>query len=179
MIFENKNVTLVIGGTRSGKSRFSEQLALKMGDKKVYLATSEAVDEEMVSRIEKHQKNREQFNFITVEEPIELATVLKEIEYEEQVVVVECISTWMGNLFHYEGIKEDYRQVKEFLDYLKIAKQKIIIVSNDVGHSLVPTEAVSRHFIDQVGFLNQDIAKIASSVVWVVAGLPTYLKGKG
>ena len=68
--------------------------------------------------------------------------------------------------------------MKDFLDYLKTAKQKIIIVSNEVGQSLVPIEAISRHFVDLVGFLNQDIAKIASTVVWVVAGLPRYLKGK-
>jgi adenosylcobinamide kinase/adenosylcobinamide-phosphate guanylyltransferase len=149
-----------------------------MSSERVYLATSEAVDDEMVRRIEKHKKDREQLNFHTIEEPMNLATALKTIEREGQVVVVECISTWMGNLLHYEGIKEDYKQVKDFLDYLKTAKQKVIIVSNEVGQSLVPIEAISRHFIDQVGFLNQDIAKIASSVVLVVAGLPTYLKGK-
>jgi adenosylcobinamide kinase/adenosylcobinamide-phosphate guanylyltransferase len=168
----------VLGGTRSGKSRFSEQLALKMSNKRVYLATSEAFDEEMVRRIEKHKKDREKLNFHTIEEPIDLATTLKKIEQEGQVVVVECISTWIGNLLHYEGIKDDYKQVKDFLDYLKTAKQKIIIVSNEVGQSLVPIEAISRHFVDLVGFLNQDIAKIASTVVWVVAGLPRYLKGK-
>lgn len=150
-----------------------------MSNDRVYLATSEAVDEEMVRRIEKHRKDREKLNFFTIEEPIDLTTALKKIEREGQVVVIECISTWMGNLLHYQGIKDEYKQVKEFLDYLKTANQKIIIVSNEVGQSLVPIEAISRHFIDQVGFLNQDIAKIASSVVLVVAGLPTYLKGKG
>ncbi len=150
-----------------------------MSSERVYLATSEAIDEEMVRRIEKHKKDREKLNFHTIEEPMNLATTLKTIEREGQVVVVECISTWMGNLLHYEGIEEEYKQVKDFLDYLKTAKQKVIIVSNEVGQSLVPIEAMSRHFIDQVGFLNQDIAKIASSVVLVVAGLPTYLKGKG
>lgn len=150
-----------------------------MSSERVYLATSEAVDEEMIRRIEKHKKNRENLNFSTIEEPINLATELKKIERVGQVVVVECISTWMGNLLHYQGIKENYKEVKDFLDYLKTAKQKIIIVSNEVGQSLVPIEAMGRHFIDQVGFLNQDIAKIASSVVLVVAGLPRYLKGKG
>ena len=72
----------MLGGTRSGKSRFSEQLALKMSNKRVYLATSEAFDEEMVRRIEKHKKDREKLNFHTIEEPIDLATTLKKIEQE-------------------------------------------------------------------------------------------------
>lgn len=169
-------VTLVIGGARSGKSSYAETLGCSLTDRPIYLATAEITDEEMRLRIERHRKQREGKFSLTVEEPLELATALEKIG-PSPVVLVDCVTVWMGNLLYHEGLSDRYRQVEELLDYCTHPSQRLLIVSNEVGSGIVPADPMSRHFRDHAGWLNQSLARIADTVVWVVAGIPVTIKG--
>lgn len=169
-------VTLVIGGARSGKSRHAEQLACALAPKPIYLATAEAFDEEMRTRIAMHRIRREGRFLRTVEEPLELAAALKDIACDAPAVLVDCVTVWLGNLLHHEGLLDSYRQVEHLLGYLREPLQHVVIVSNEVGQGIVPGDPMSRHFRDHQGWLNQRLAEIAGRVVWMVAGIPVTLR---
>lgn len=171
------SVTLVIGGARSGKSSHAEQLVCDLSPAPLYLATAEAFDDEMRNRIAMHRKQREGRFGRTVEEPLELARALRKLGAEDSAVLIDCVTVWLGNLMHHEGVKDSYRQIGELLAYLAQPRQRLVIVSNEVGQGIVPGDALSRHFRDQAGWLNQALAQRADRVVWMVAGIPVTIKG--
>lgn len=111
------NITVVIGGSRSGKSLYAEKLASKLGEKRVYLATAEVVDLEMEKRVENHRKQREGLFYKTVEEAIDVAKALSELEDQNDIVLIDCIGTWLGNLVFHQGIKTSYDEVEKFFTY--------------------------------------------------------------
>ncbi len=171
------NITVVIGGSRSGKSLYAEKLASELGDKRVYLATAEVVDSEMEKRVENHRKQREGLFYKTVEEAIDVAKALSGIEDQNDIVLIDCIGTWLGNLVFHQGIKTSYDEVEKFFTYLENTKQQIVIVTNEVGQGLSPSDSLGRHYRDQCGFLNQRLAKIANKVFFVTAGIAQIIKG--
>lgn len=163
-------VTLVLGGARSGKSRFAEGLAPQTGTR-TYLATAEAFDDEMRERISHHQVQRGA-GWTTIEAPLDLAAALRGIETD--FVLVDCITVWLGNLMHHQ--REVRTHVAELCAALRECRATVVLVSNEVGLSIVPENALARRFRDEQGFANQRLAEIADSVYFIAAGLPLALK---
>ncbi len=162
-------VTLVLGGARSGKSRYAESLA---HGRKVYIATAEALDDEMRDRIARHRERRGD-GWETVEAPLELAGVLRSVGNCE-TVLIDCITVWLGNLMH--NGRDIGVEVADLCAALKVAASDIVMVSNEVGLSIVPENAMARRFRDAQGLANQRLAEVADRVVFVAAGLPLRLK---
>lgn len=165
-------VTLVLGGARSGKSRFAEGLARGFCGGKTYVATAEPFDEEMRQRIEKHREQRAGDGWRTVEAPLDPASPIRAAQ---GLVLLDCVTVWLGNLMHHE--KDVRAAVVEFSAALKDSAARIVLVSNEVGLSIVPENAMARRFRDEQGFVNQRLAEAADDVYFVAAGLPLKLKG--
>ena len=189
---------LVLGGTRSGKSRFAEskttELAQQTATNKAklppvfYIATSTAVDDEMQQRIDQHRQQRPQ-QWQTIECPFDLAQTLQNIQFEhpDAVVMIDCLTLWLTNQLL--GREPDYtapepqicleqwwQAKQDLLDFLTQSSLTIIMVSNEVGQGITPLGKLSRTFVDEAGRLHQDIAELINHVVMVVAGLPMTLK---
>ena len=166
-------LTLVLGGARSGKSRYAESLVEGQDGECVYLATAEAGDDEMVSRIRVHRKRRGR-RWRTVETPLDLIADLKAAVGPDRCVLVDCLTLWLSNLM------AAGRDVEAELAALTRALPKLtgsaVLVANEVGLGIVPENALARRFHDFAGHLNQAAAEAAQSVVFVTAGLPMHLK---
>lgn len=167
-----RRMTLVLGGARSGKSRHAEGLAATYAEK-TYIATAEAFDDEMRERIARHQARRGE-GWTTVEVPLDLAGALTAIS---GFVLVDCITVWLGNLMHH-GRDVD-RELDRLLAVLERIEARVVMVSNEVGLSVVPENPMARRFRDLQGVANQRLAEAADEVVFVAAGLPLTLKSAG
>jgi adenosylcobinamide kinase/adenosylcobinamide-phosphate guanylyltransferase len=165
--------TLVLGGARSGKSAFAENLVGDSGLALVYLATATAGDDEMQARIAHHQKRRGN-GWRTVEEPLALIDVLTRESKAGSVVLVDCLTLWLSNLMHAE--RDPDVEARRLTRFLGVAMHPIVFVSNEVGMGLVPETPRGRAFRDAQGRLNQAIASTVPNVVFVAAGLPFWLK---
>lgn len=179
--------TLVLGGARSGKSGFAEQLAIASGKELVYIATAQAGDGEMASRIAHHRSQRDA-RWATVEEPLALADALSRWCAPQRVVLVDCLTLWLSNLLFSAGDaapgQTDFMLPPRFhteraalLQTLGNCAGDVLLVSNEVGMGIIPMGAVSRCFMDEAGRLNQAVAAVCDRAVFVAAGLPLYLKG--
>ncbi|MDX8126984.1 bifunctional adenosylcobinamide kinase/adenosylcobinamide-phosphate guanylyltransferase [Methylomonas sp. OY6] len=172
-------IELVLGGARSGKSRYAEQQALASGLPVVYIATAEAGDDEMHSRIQHHQQRRPP-HWLTVEEPIALADVIGDYAGKQHCLLVDCLTLWLCNvLFDKQGNLQEQRyqqQADALCAVLATGRQRVIMVSNEVGLGVVAADAMTRRFVDEAGFLHQRLAQISDKVVLVTAGLPQILK---
>jgi len=174
----DKKLIFVTGGCRSGKSQFALDYASRNYHKKIYLATCEALDEEMAKRIEDHKKKRG-MDWQTVEEPIKIAEAIGQQGKSVEVVLLDCVTLWLSNLLMRQ--KSDHEIVKEvsgLIDTVKQSQASIIFVSNEVGMGLVPVEPLGRRFRDLAGMANQKIAEVAQTVIFMVSGIPMFLKGK-
>ncbi|MFK7943773.1 MAG: bifunctional adenosylcobinamide kinase/adenosylcobinamide-phosphate guanylyltransferase [Paracoccaceae bacterium] len=162
-------VTLVLGGARSGKS--ARALALARPPR-IFVATGEALDDEMAARINAHKAERGS-DWNLIEEPLDLCGALTG-RHSGETIVVDCLTLWLSNLMHHQrDIDIETAQLIVLLD--KIEAQ-VILVSNEIGLGLAPMESLSRAFRDAQGRLNQAIAQVADSVEFVVAGLPVVVK---
>jgi adenosylcobinamide kinase/adenosylcobinamide-phosphate guanylyltransferase len=166
-------VTLVLGGARSGKSSYAEQLAEGGPGACVYLATATAGDAEMAARIARHQQRRGA-RWRTVEAPLDLASALSASATAEAVVLVDCLTLWLSNILFEELDVEN--ECEKLIETLPGLAGPVILVSNEVGLGIVPDNALARRFRDDAGRLNQAVAAAAQSVVFVAAGLPLVLK---
>jgi adenosylcobinamide kinase / adenosylcobinamide-phosphate guanylyltransferase len=163
-------VTLVLGGARSGKSRFAESL-LGSATQRIYLATAEARDEEMRERILDHQARRGQ-GWHTIEAPLDIATPIAQAGPD--AVLVDCLTLWLSNLMAaHLSIEEATTGLCQALGKVQAP---IVLVSNEVGLGIVPENALAREFRDHAGRLNQTIAAAAARVFFIAAGLPLILK---
>lgn len=166
-------VTLVLGGARSGKSRHAEALVEGQPGACVYLATAEAGDEEMAARIREHQARRGA-RWETLEEPLDLSDALTRSAAPDRAVLVDCLTLWLSNLL---GAERDVPAESErLLATLPKLDGPVVLVSNEVGLGVHPTNALARRFIDHAGRLHQAIAAVAGSVVFMAAGLPMQIK---
>jgi adenosylcobinamide kinase/adenosylcobinamide-phosphate guanylyltransferase len=166
-------LTLVLGGARSGKSRYAERLVLESGLAPVYVATAEALDAEMAARIAQHRARRGT-SWHTVEEPLDLPGVLQRECGAGRAVLVDCLTLWLSNLMVKGGsVSEETARLVQALPRLPGA---LVLVSNEVGLGVVPTDLMARAFIDHAGWLHQSIAELADVVVFMAAGLPHRLK---
>ncbi len=169
-------VTLVTGGSRSGKSRYAMELALEW-ERRVFIATAQVTDGEMEERIERHRRERGDL-FVTVEEPLDLAGAIGSLPLDTGVALVDCLTVWLGNLFHHLGdVDLESPQIGAFLEVLEDPPCALILVTNEVGMGLVPPDALSRRFRDVAGLLNQEVARRAHRVVFTVCGIPMVVKG--
>ena len=167
---------LILGGARSGKSSYAEQLASDSGLEVVYIATATVWDEEMQHRIDHHKKQRPD-HWPVVEEPCELAEVLQREARENRCLLVDCLTLWVTNLLCHEDKTLWPQKRAELLDSLPNLPGRILVVSNEVGMGIVPMGELSRQFVDESGRLHQAIAQIADRVTFVAAGLPLVMKG--
>ncbi len=168
--------TLILGGARSGKSRFGERLALSLGFEPVYIATAQALDQEMTDRISHHRKYRTD-KWLTVEEPLALATAIQQYSTENRIILADCLTLWLSNL--YEHGKNISHAEKELFEALGQAAGPVILIANEVGNGIVPADPRTRDYRDQAGLLNQQIAAIVHQVFFIIAGLPIPLKKNG
>jgi adenosylcobinamide kinase / adenosylcobinamide-phosphate guanylyltransferase len=171
------SVTLVLGGARSGKSRYAQQLA---GESRrvVFVATATISDEEMRVKIERHRADRPR-DWTTVEEPLDLPRVLREREAESDLIMVDCLTLYAANLLDAEGENDGAidRRIEALCETLQRTQCAIVLVSNEVGSGIVPEYPLGRRYRDLLGELNQRVAAIADDAVLMVAGLPLALKG--
>lgn len=165
------DITLVLGGARSGKSRYAEQLLRRHAAPWVYVATAQALDDEMRDRITDHQAARGE-GWRTVEVPIALGEALDDAA--GLPVLVDCLTLWLTNVML--GGHDVEAAVSELEAALARRDAATVLVSNEVGFGVVPETALGRSFRDEAGRLNQRIAALAGHVVFVIAGLPIMLK---
>jgi adenosylcobinamide kinase/adenosylcobinamide-phosphate guanylyltransferase len=167
------NLTLILGGARSGKSGYAEKLVLASGLTPVYVATAQPLDAEMAARIAEHRARRDS-RWRTVEEPLDLADALERECRPDHAVLVDCLTLWLTNLMIAERpVRADMARLIELLPALP---GTLLLVSNEVGLGVVPTDAMARAFIDHAGWLHQRIAVQADVVILMAAGLPVHLK---
>ena len=171
-----KRHVLVLGGARSGKTAFAEQLAIRSGSRPAYLATAEALDSEMRDRVASHQAGRAG-QFATIEEPLALSDALLKASTRHDVILVDCLTLWITNLLMAnKDVAGAVSQLGATLVELKTAK--VILVSNEVGLGIVPDNAMARTFRDLAGAAHQRLAEICDDAYFIVAGLPITLKGE-
>lgn len=169
-------ITLLIGGARSGKSKFAIELAKDNG-KVAFIATALCLDDEMKERIELHRRSRPK-DWVTVEEPFHIVSWMKEHGDEFDAVVIDCITLWLNNCLT-SGM-DDRAVIEAVEELLRACKEKscnAIIVSNEVGMGIVPTSSLGRRFRDLLGEVNQRLAFYSDSVYWLCAGIPVRIKG--
>jgi adenosylcobinamide kinase/adenosylcobinamide-phosphate guanylyltransferase len=164
---------LVLGGRRSGKSRFAEELVVGSGLKPSIIATATAGDQEMRERIAAH-RSRRSAAWSTVEEPFELAEALIREAQPGRAVLVDCLTLWLSNLM--EAGRDIDREVGALTVALAQAKAPVVLVSNEVGAGIVPANALARRFSDWQGVLNVRVAASVGRVVQMTAGIPTVIK---
>ncbi|EEX66613.1 bifunctional adenosylcobinamide kinase/adenosylcobinamide-phosphate guanylyltransferase [Vibrio metoecus] len=178
------SVHLILGGARSGKSSYAEQLARQTAQSQTarlhYVATATALDDEMRARIAHHQARRTT-DWTEHEVPLALADYLSRFQRHD-VVLVDCLTLWLNNqLFEHEQSLSSIlidQLVEQLLVTLTQTQAQIFLVSNEVGMGVVPMGELTRFFVDHAGWMNQKIAALADSVTFVVAGLPQRLKGE-
>ncbi|UCJ15092.1 bifunctional adenosylcobinamide kinase/adenosylcobinamide-phosphate guanylyltransferase [Pseudomonas sp. MM211] len=167
---------LILGGARSGKSRLAERLAHESGLEVIYIATSQALDGEMSSRIRSH-RDRRPAHWGLVEEPLELARILGEQASAQRCLLVDCLTLWLTNLLLLEDDARLVRERDALLACLANLPGRLILVSNETGLGVVPMGELTRRYVDEAGLLHQAIAERCQRVVFTVAGLPMILKG--
>lgn len=194
MTVDELNKVLILGGARSGKSSFAEDIAYTLGNEDVtYIATAKPDDEEMQERIKHHRQQRPD-SWATVEESKEVATRITELADETEVILVDCLTVLVSNLL-LQGVElgsEDYHfndgerksqetlaEIEKLATAIEEAEAHIIIVSNEVGQGVVPPYPLSRVYRDTVGRANQLLAKAVEEVYITYAGLPVEIKELG
>ena len=169
------DITLVLGGARSGKSRHAEGLVTATPGPRVYIATAQIWDEEMADRVARHRQDRGP-GWTTVEEPLDLPGALRRHAADGTGVLVDCLTLWLSNLMMADA--DIPAKTAELLDALAEVQGRVVLVSNEVGLGIVPDNALARRFRDHAGRLHQEVAALATRVVFIAAGLPMVLKGE-
>lgn len=167
--------TLIIGGTRSGKSRLAEQLAAHCALPVVYVATAEPKDQEMRQRIDAHRARRPR-HWQLIEEPIALGSVMSQ-QPDHGCVVVECLTLWLTNLLLLDEQDAFARERWSLFRALSDFRGELILVGNEVNMGVTPADALSRRFCDEAGRLHQELGQRCERVLLTAAGLPLALKG--
>ncbi|WP_313406153.1 bifunctional adenosylcobinamide kinase/adenosylcobinamide-phosphate guanylyltransferase [Stutzerimonas kunmingensis] len=166
---------LILGGARSGKSRFAERLAVESGLAVTYIATSQALDGEMTARIA-HHRERRPAHWALVEEPLQLARVLCEQAAANRCLLVDCLTLWLTNLLMLDDAMRLAEERDALLECLDGLPGRILLVSNETGLGVVPLGELTRRYVDEAGWLHQAVAERAQRVTFMVAGLPMTLK---
>jgi adenosylcobinamide kinase/adenosylcobinamide-phosphate guanylyltransferase len=169
---------LVLGGARSGKSRYAESLIAALPPPYVYVATAEIRDHEMADRVAEHRSRRGD-QWITIECPLELLQTLRRQCSAAHPVLVDCLTLWISNLLLDYGEAEALRHVDQLCELIPSLPFPLVLVSNEVGTGIVPENATARVFRDLAGRTNQRIAAACRTVSYLVAGIPLTIKESG
>ncbi len=184
MLRDIMKIVFVIGGAKSGKSSFALKEASGVDGRKAYIATAEALDDEMKKRIENHKIERDG-DWDTFEEPVDISGVLPGLQAKYGAVLLDCLTIWLSNvLLRGEISSPDHETPDESIDGLVsclvglngMSESVLYIVSNEVGAGIVPENKLARRFRDLAGSLNQKVAEIADEVYLVAAGIPIKIK---
>ena len=167
-------VTLLLGGVRSGKSQYAQQLGERAG-RVVFVATAQAADDEMRRKVERHRISRPQ-HWQTVEEPLALAETIAEHGPKCDLIIIDCLTFFAANLL--DAKADEQALVDGLCSALQAPACSVVLVSNEVGSGVVPEYPSGRRFRDLLGEMNQSVARVASNVLLLVAGLPLVLKGE-
>jgi len=167
---------LILGGARSGKSRLAEKLASESGLAVTYIATSQPLDGEMNERV-RHHRERRPAHWRLIEEPVELARVLRDNASADSCLLVDCLTLWMTNLLMLDDPLRLGAERDALLECLAELPGEIVFVSNETGMGVVPLGELTRRYVDEAGWLHQALAAHCQRVVLTVAGLPLTLKG--
>lgn len=167
-------ITLITGGMKCGKSSFALKYILSKNYKnRAFLATAVPFDEDMRRKIEKHRIERGNL-FETFEEPLNIAGILKKIDQNYEVILFECLTTYLGNLYYYDVDVEKY--VSDFVSVISSMKSDIVIVTNEVGWSIVPENNLARKYAETLGKINSKIASFSDRVYVVISGISVRIK---
>jgi adenosylcobinamide kinase/adenosylcobinamide-phosphate guanylyltransferase len=166
-------LTFVLGGARSGKSRYAEGLVMDCTPPWVYVATAEAHDSEMSARIDEH-RNRRDGRWRTVEAPLDLPGAIAAHGSDGQAVLIDCLTLWLSNIML--AGQDLGAELQRLITALSNANGPVVVVSNEVGFGIVPDNALARKFRDAQGRTNMQVAAIADRAVLIAAGLPLILK---
>ncbi|QLE86726.1 bifunctional adenosylcobinamide kinase/adenosylcobinamide-phosphate guanylyltransferase [Shewanella sp. Scap07] len=172
-------ISLILGGARSGKSRYGLKLAnqaSEQGKSCVFIATAQAFDDEMQQRINRHKEERraDGIAWQLIESPLDLSTSLETHATANNFVLVDCLTLWLTNHLMQQS---DYAVIKaQLLNTLQQLPGDVVLVSNEVGMGVIPADPLSRQFVDQAGWLHQALAELADEVVLVTAGIAQVLK---
>lgn len=171
-----KSSFLVLGGCRSGKSKYAMHLAVQTGLNKIFLATSLVWDQEMEKRVAKHKEQRGG-GWTTIEEPYYLPQKIEEVNQPGRILLIDCLTMWVNNMLMQKWTEENISdQFDHLVKVTSSLEASSIWVSNEVGTGIVPENKLVRQFRDLVGYLNQMMARITENVYWMVAGLPVEIK---
>lgn len=168
---------LILGGIKSGKSRFAEQRAQDSRLEVIYIATATAQDAEMKARIKAHQQQRNP-QWRLIEAPIALGQTIENNASSQTCLLIECLTLWLTNLLCLNDETRFKQERQSLIDALERAPGKVILVSNETGMGIVPLGELSRRFCDEAGLLHQQLAQRCDQVYLVTAGLPHTLKGQ-
>ena len=164
---------LVLGGARSGKSRIALQVAASASPERTYIATAQAFDDEMRERIAQHRMERDA-SWRTIDAPLELCDSLRDLTAPGKAVLVDCLTLWLSNIVLADRDPEP--ETERLVQSIREARGPLVLVSNEVGHGIVPSTPLGRRFRDAQGRLNQRVAEACDAVVFVAAGCPILLK---
>ncbi len=167
-------IELIVGGARSGKSRYAEECVLQSSDSPIYIATAEAGDQEMVERITHHKRRRGK-QWILIEEPLYLSTILDNLNPKESALV-DCLTLWLSNWLCLEDHQGWIDERQRFLSGLRDMQGSLWFVSNETGMGVIPPNALGRRFVDESGKLHQEIAQQADVVTQMICGIPKQIK---
>lgn len=170
-----KQIILVTGGARAGKSGYAEKRAEDLGARRLYIATAEAKDEEMAQRIAEHKKRRGN-DWATVEEPVELSSALLAQRGRIDCALVDCLTIWLSNLLLHRDAEVAEDEVDKLVVTLPGLDFHVVLVTNEVGWGIVPDNPLGRKFRDVLGWTNQRIAQAADEIVLMIAGVPMIVK---
>jgi adenosylcobinamide kinase / adenosylcobinamide-phosphate guanylyltransferase len=176
-------VTLILGGARSGKSSYAQNLAQVTGKSVTFLATAQALDEEMLTRIQKHRAERPA-HWETLEIPCDIAPHVQQIKSD--VVILDCVTLLVSNLLM-QFVKDDLvdeqpfmlavqKEINDLTEMFRVHEKDWIIISNEVGLGLVPPYQMGRVYRDALGWANQRLARETDKVIFMVAGIPMVVK---
>jgi adenosylcobinamide kinase/adenosylcobinamide-phosphate guanylyltransferase len=164
---------LVLGGARSGKSRYAQMRAEALDLKPIYIASAQAFDDEMQDRIARHRADRDA-RWDTIEAAIELARAISVYSTSDTVLLIDCLTLWTANLIL--GDHDIPAATDALTRSIEHAKGPLILVANEVGYGIVPDNALARRFRDEAGIINQRVAAVVDEVQLIAAGLPLTLK---
>ncbi len=167
--------TLILGGVRSGKSRYAGELARLAARPVTLIATASAQDEEMAARIAAHRVNRPS-DWTVIEEPTHLAAALRASASPTRLVIVDCLTLWLSNLLCGADGAALRRESVSLLETLASLPGDCVLVANEVGFGIIPVNALARRFADEAGTLHQQLGALCDRVVLMVAGLPVAVK---
>jgi adenosylcobinamide kinase/adenosylcobinamide-phosphate guanylyltransferase len=166
---------LVLGGVRSGKSRYAAELAREQACPITLIVTGSARDDEMAVRIEAHRASRPSA-WTLVEEPTHLAAALAAAADPNRLIIVDCLTLWLTNLLCSDDPEALRRELRDMVETLPTLPGHCVLVANEVSLGIIPVNALARRFTDEAGVMHQGLAAICDRVVFMVAGLPMTLK---